>query len=675
MELLSTHFDSNGSLSQIDISSLRIKTVGYPPLVSDGSESIVNYGQRFLQFLISSSVKSTALLARVYGKQFLAMFYELANNLESFPHDANIADLLQSEDEQIKKIVVILNFVKKTVVKFQHWESLQKDLGKLDQTDIEPILGVIDNYHLFKQNPYSVMGKNRKISFKTVDKLALSFKVPFHLRLLANLRQRLQEAVYDHGHTCYLLDSLVEECRWKAIHNDIRNCDYDFIVQFVQTQPTFILINEHVYLDSVYKIETGVVNAIANILDDGDVEIGKKELVISFIKQFENEYDIVLNNKQQIAVLSVFTGQRMFIVTGYPGTGKSSIVSCVSFVANKLQKSFVLCAPTGKASMRLGRNAQTIHRLLNIIDLDDDKPFKAHYTIKADIVIVDEVSMIDLHLAYALFNSCSPHTKILLLGDANQLPSVRYGNVLADLLKTQLIGNVKLTKIYRQQEDSSICKVARDVIKGFMPNQIYLHTSDTQFIECDDEHDILFQINHLYQPDITILIPTKKGDLGTYAINNLIHKKLFGHNSHHWMLNEKVICTKNIYHRDKDGIVDIDNSVFNGQSGAVVKLKADSFDVHFDNGIINVNKKDIDKAYAITVHKSQGSEYDTVILVLHKSAGLCLFRQLLYTAITRAKKKIYIIGSFNAFKQAVHNIGKLRISILPSRINDLFVCL
>lgn len=677
MELLCLHFDSNGGLSQKDMTLDRLKRIGSVPVIADGSEAILAFGQTVIEFLTSSSVKTTVSLARVYGSQFMALLYGVVNHLDKYAPEKCVLDLLGNQNDVLNRFIAIVSCIRGAFAKIKVWEQLNKELGKLDREEIEPILSSIENYDLFKANPYSIMVKSRKIQFPVIDKLASRFSVEYEIRLLNNLKQRLTEAVYEKGHSCYPLDSMIEECRWKAIHTDIRNADYDDILQFVTKRPSmFVIREEMVYLASVYRIESGVVGVVEKIIDDGDVAIATETKVDEFIAEFMSESGIQLNAKQRLAVKSVFIGQRMFIVTGYPGTGKSSIVTCVCFVADRLSKSYLLCAPTGKASMRLGRDAKTIHRLLNLIDLDDEHP-TIPPQVSVDIVIVDEVSMVDLHLGYSLLTSCGPNTRLLFLGDANQLPSVRYGNLLADLLESELIGSVQLTKIYRQEDGSSISKVARCVIQGKTPPRHYLKSSDLIYHDCDDDYEIQKHVERLYEKydgNITILIPTKKGDLGTYNMNNVIHKKIFGEKSAHWMVSEKVICIRNIYERTKEGKIDIDRCVFNGQCGSVTRLKADSLDVGFENGVICVGKRDLEKAYCLTVHKSQGSEYDTVAIVLHKSQGACLYRQLLYTAITRAKKKLYIIGPMEIFERCIRNIGKKRHSLLKERLCELFDC-
>lgn len=673
MELLSLHLDSNGGLSQKDMTHERLDLVGVVPRVSDGSERIIEFGKAALAFLTSSTVKTTASLARIYGTQFMALLYNVINKAADYEPDTCVMNVVSAENEVLSRLISLVKSIKRAVMKIEIWDKLKADLKNVDQAELEPILGEIENYELFKSNPYRAMDKSRKVLFKTVDKLAASFSVGFETRLLNNLKQRLKEAVYEQGHCCYLVDSVIEEARWKAIHKDIRDADYQFIMEFIEKQTgVFKIRGDYVYLASVYHIESGVVSIVEKIIDDGEQPIAESEHIDRLIKEFEGQSGIELNKKQRVAVNSVFTGQRMFIVTGYPGTGKSSIVACVTYIASCLAKSCLLCAPTGKASMRLGREAQTIHRLLKLIDLDDEHPTTGK--IDAEILIVDEVSMLDLHLAYSLLSSCAPYTRILFLGDANQLPSVRYGNVLADLLEIGLIGSVLLTKIYRQDDGSSISKAARCVIDGQMPPSSYLKSSDVTYYDCDDDDEIQRQVVKLYEKfgdEICILIPTKKGDLGTWSMNNVIHKKKFGEKSPIWMVGEKVICIKNLYER-KDGKIDIDRCVFNGQTGAVVKLKTEALDVRFDNGVISVGKRDLDKAYCLTVHKSQGSEYDTVAVVLHKSQGACLYRQLLYTAMTRAKKQLYVIGPRNVFERCVRTVGKKRFSLLAQRILDLY---
>lgn len=674
-QLLQLHYDTNGGFSQKDMTYAKLLELPHAPLVSDGSSAIVAYGQAVLAFAGASTVRTTNSFARLNGSRFMAIYYQFVNELESHPPDMEVVEHLASKLEcPMRKMHLLAKALKDAVKKIGFWNEISAEVPSADVKELEPALGSIVSFQLFKKNPYNVL-KKRRVAFAALDKLAAAFKVAYEIRLYHNLHNNLCELTFQGGHSCYPLDKLVDETCYKSIHRDIRDADFESVVTFIKQHGDFRIYEDHVYLPSTFQIESAIVNMLEQVIDDGVVPLCERKCVEQHINAFEAENKIVLDPKQREAVIATFVGDRLFIVTGYPGTGKSSIVACVCYVANLIERSFVLCAPTGKASMRLGRDASTIHRLLRIIDLDDEKPAAPKALLNQDIVIVDEVSMVDLHLAYMLLSACSRNTRLLLLGDANQLPSVRYGNVLADLINTEIIGNVHLTKIYRQENDSTICKAARSVVQGKMPKSAYLNSSDLHYIECNSDNDIRKWVEKIYDKhdgNLCILIPTKKGDLGTYCMNNVIHRKLFGEDAPIWMVGEKVICVRNLYERNSKGEIEIDRCVFNGQCGLVQSVKAESLDVQFDNGKIAVNKRELEKAYCLTVHKSQGSEYDTVLVVLHRSQGACLYRQLLYTAITRAKKQLYIVGPREPFERCVRNVGKKRYSLLKQRLCALY---
>lgn len=682
---------SDGAGASASVSSLMCPVIGK----ADGKQ-LMMFANSMYKFISSSNVKTTAKLAREQALCFMGVFTRAINNTDGAYDGRTLVSAATQiavgmGNEALAKLMGVVELVCDTCFKkIGMYYQLMKDVGGTGIIkELGKLLNNIESYDTFRANPYSAYVP-RKVTFGTVDMMARAFGVGFDLRLLHNLKHRLFEKMQE-GHTCFALDTLVTMTCMNTIHADIRACDAARIANFIESTPGAFVVYVHpetmkkyVYLAHAYKIESGLIEVLEKMIDmslgEHKLELCSRSDCERYIGEFETQKGLVLNGKQKEAVIASFTQDQLFIATGYPGTGKSSIVACMCYVADKIGKNYVLCAPTGKASMRLGRKAQTIHRLLNLVDCDEsngavstggDGLKKLAY----DIVIVDEVSMMDLHLSYLLLKSCHKNTKVLFLGDSDQLPSVRYGNVLKDLIDSGVIGNVHLTKIYRQDSTSTICKLANSVIKGKMPKAGYLNSSDVEYIEASDYEKIRGCVSRLFDKhggDLCILIPTKKGDVGTFNMNNVIHKQIFGENSMLWMPGEKVMCTKNIYSKNEKGEINIDKCAFNGQCGLLRKVNKETMDVDFEQGVICVGKQDIDKAYCCTVHKSQGSEYDHVVIVLHESQGACLYRQLLYTGITRAKKKLYIISSSGVLKRCIAGVGKKRCSMLTARLQSIY---
>lgn len=394
-------------------------------------------------------------------------------------------------------------------------------------------------------------------------------------------------------------------------------------------------------------------------------------------------------SKEQESALTTITKHPVSILTGGPGTGKTTIIKALVAHGEHAKLQIRLAAPTGRAAWRLaestGMPAVTIHRLLEFDPRERAFLRDRAFPIEGDLVIVDESSMLDQFLGCSLLRAIAPGTQVVFVGDADQLPPVGAGEVFADLIRSQSIETANLNRVFRQGEASSIVVAAHEVREGRFPQIESQANGEYFFIRRDDPEEALKTIVHIATErmpeafgldpmrDIQILAPTHRGTLGNESINKAIQEKLSGHGAsinrgdHRIYVGEKVMQTRNNY----------DLEVFNGDVGFVEAMDASTqtITVQFEGRSIVYNKNQLDNltlAWSISVHKSQGSEFPAVVLALATHHYKLLQRNLVYTAMTRAKGRLCIIGSERAFKMAVDHIsGVRRMTRLDERLAQL----
>jgi exodeoxyribonuclease V alpha subunit len=405
-------------------------------------------------------------------------------------------------------------------------------------------------------------------------------------------------------------------------------------------------------------------------IDKGDVPWGDNNLQ-ELIPKIEQKLSILLADNQKEAIIKALS-KRLMVITGGPGTGKTTLVKALLKLLELKKLNIKLCAPTGRAAKRLsettGLEASTIHRLLEINSLGGGFKYNEDNRLICDYLIVDESSMIDVSLFYALIKALPDHIGLLLVGDVDQLPSVGAGQVLKDIINSNIITTVRLNQIFRQSENSAIIANAHKVNKGILPDLNFRKdNSDFYFIEAEPGDDIInkiititrdripkkFNLNPIN--DIQLLCPMQRGGIGARSLNTELQKVLnpnyekgitkFGQI---FAVGDKVMQTENNY--DKD--------TYNGDIGVLSAINQEEQEVTIDfygNKVV-YDYDDLDQiilAYAITIHKSQGSEYPAVIIPITMQSYMMLRRNLVYTAITRGKKLVVIIGEKKAFAMAV----------------------
>lgn len=451
-----------------------------------------------------------------------------------------------------------------------------------------------------------------------------------------------------------------------------------------------------IYKKDMYDTEWKVARDIKRILDEKVAHFNNWD-TLDF-SPIEKRMGINFSENQKVAIKASLQS-KISVITGGPGTGKTTIINGIYNILKEVGNSVVIAAPTGRAAKRIQDNtsleAVTIHRLLeatvnektNVVTFGRDKDDPLEY----DVIIIDEASMIDINLMEKLLDATVSETKLVLVGDCNQLPSVGAGDVLRDIIDSGSITSIRLTEIYRQNNESGIIPLAHHVNSGKLCDLSSNEYPDVIYIPISDDSEIIDQILEITSTeDVQLLTPQKAKTLGIENLNKVLQKHLNPLENLEGELQlgdiffrcgDRVMQTKNNYMRDwtLSGADVTGRGIYNGDMGIISSL--DDFNntvtITFDDGKISryefENLEELSLAYAITVHKSQGSEFNTVIIPVTKSISAPLkTRNLIYTAITRARKKVYIIGSQDVFNQMVfNNTSGERQTTLKERINKI----
>ena len=530
---------------------------------------------------------------------------------------------------------------------------------------------------IMKANPYVLVADVEGVGFITADKIALKIGIPrdSEFRIRAGITNTLQEGASKGGHTCLpqeaviegatkllgLEKSLVENCY--CVMHDLKREEVD---------------GQILVADSVnYHSE----NAIAAKLIQLNLTVRRNDVdVVKELDVFERQTGIILDVTQRAAIKSVFDNG-VSVITGGPGTGKTTLIKGIVSILENRGKRAVLCAPTGRASKRMmeatGVEAKTIHRLLGMDGIGKTACYNEGTPLPCDVIIVDEISMADIYIFNALTKAVPLGARLVLVGDKDQLPSVACGNILSDVINSGIINVVFLTEVYRQSAYSMIVENAHRINRGEMPivknaKDFFLSTkSDVWGIR----NDVLTMIKtripkfiDVQSSDVQVLSPVRKGELGVEVLNSLLQEELnpdgaeLIYKDEKFRVGDRVMQTANNYQIEwsrRFGAERRGTGVFNGDIGKITEVGKDRLVVEYDDGRTVIYDggalDELALAYCISVHKSQGSEFPVVILVLGKSAPMLLTRNLVYTAVTRAKKMVVIIGEESVLRYAIGN--------------------
>lgn len=552
-----------------------------------------------------------------------------------------------------------------------------------------------DSIKQIKTNPYILCTSGIDIDFRSVDRMAadLGFDAENSDRVRAGIVYVLHENA-NAGHTCLPTEKLRESVcdnlgiERRQFESCLDDCEEkDWVVRITLGK------REFVYLPEYYLAETYIAKKLAFMLR---TSAQYEKDYSDEIRGVEFSENIQYEDLQCAAISACLTGS-VFILTGGPGTGKTTTLNGVIKILKAQKKRILLCAPTGRAAKRMsdltGEPARTIHRLLEVdFTAKGELKFKRNETnpLPADVVIADEMSMVDALLMCSLVRAIKPTSKFIMVGDSNQLPSVGAGNVLKDLIASHYIPSVELKEIFRQAAQSLIVTNAHRIVNGEFP-VLDDRQNDFFFMNKSLESDIAELVIQLakqrlpdtygFSPidDIQVLCPTKMGMAGTKELNKQLQSALNPPSQNKAELKffdvifrtgDKVMQTKNDYDVLWTKNNEKGSGIFNGDIGIIRSVDRFSQNVTIDfEGRVAIYTSEmlrrLEHAYAITIHKSQGSEYDAVIIPITAFTHNLLYRNLLYTGVTRAKKMIIVIGTKELVKTMVDNNRKmLRYSLL-----------
>ena len=671
------------------------------------------YGKQFKVFSYKEVLPEEKLLIKEYlSSRILQGVGQVIAGRMVDMFGKEIYAILDNADPRLKKVKGISEKTAKKI--FESWAK-NKALRELSEFLMPYGISTVIRDKLYraygseavsiiKQNPYRMITDVEGVGFKTADTVAgqMGIGKDSPMRIDAGCYYVLENKCEEEGHTYLPKDILIEEAdRLLCITQEVIRER----LEYINHEPDSPLYQEDdcVFTKPYYYMENNLALKIKDILKN---QINKDvTLYTTILKQIEEdngfEYDEIQRNAIKIAMEN-----KCVVITGGPGTGKTTITRAIVEILYRHGMTTLLAAPTGKAAKRMkeviGHDASTIHRLLGYTPQggfmhNEEDP------LVGDVIIIDEASMINIRLANSLFKAIPPYMKVILIGDINQLPAVGAGNVLNDIIESATIPVIKLEKVYRQASESKIITTAHSVNNGIIPTIENKKTDDLFFMTEYLPENIIQTVVELVSDrlpraykginpmeDIQVLIPMKEGVTGIINYNkvlqNILNPKkkekkkrnkitnLFGEADdkplevpvfdYTLRVGDKVMQTENNY----------DKGIMNGDVGYIKEIRPyekaatitfDDADVDFTFG----EMKSLILAYASTIHKSQGSEYNIVILPLTKSHGRMLERNLLYTAITRAKKLCIMVGDVNMLVKGINTItSRKRLTKLKYRL-------
>ena len=547
-----------------------------------------------------------------------------------------------------------------------------------------------DAMELLKLNPYLLCGENIDLEFKKADTIAHDLHIPKNSdkRVIAGL-QYILRANTTLGHSCLPLDVLLTKAEnalgisEKDFYSSYNAAlDDDELFEYIKNE------REYVYLPDYYYAESFIADRIKVLKDFTSPEDFDFDALIDIEQE---EHGIEYEELQRRAITSAVS-RGLMILTGGPGTGKTTTLNAIISIFEKRGLRVLLTAPTGRAAKRMsdltGYESKTIHRLLEVVYDKGGRLTFAHNEnnpLDCDVIVIDEMSMVDVLLFEKLLRALRLGCKLIMVGDSDQLPSVGAGNLLGDLIASQAVTVIKLQEIFRQARKSCIVTNAHKIVSGELPD-LSRKDSDFFFFKRNSPEAVSELLVDLartrlpkaynYSPvdDIQIIAPSRKGTLGTVEMNKLLQEKINPHDDKKpevkgklftFRLGDKVMQTRNnydiIWKKDEEQ----GTGVFNGDIGKIININMMTRNVIIDfDGRLTAYPFDtldqIELAYAVTVHKSQGCEFEAVIMPLLGSFEKLCYRNLLYTAVTRAKKLLIIIGSEEDISRMVANNRRTR---------------
>ena len=647
----------------------QLSAIVVEPVIEKDKEAIVSY--------LSSSIfqgvgrKTAELIVDTLGVDALDKIYENKDSL------FNIKGIPEQRKDTIYATIVANKQTQDIILKLNEY-NLSNNL----------ILKIYNFYkhntlHTITESPYSLIKDIKGINFKTVDKIAETNEIAANdrERILYGFIYTINSFCFSTGNTyiskntlLYNTFNILYSSRNIAVAKEDILSSYDYALDTGK----LIEIEDRVFLPEIYYSEYSIYSDISKRLELEDGFDISDSLLDKYIEEVEDEleisYDIV-----QIAAIKNCIKNNFAILTGGPGTGKTTIILAVIKIFQKIKNYslhdlldesrsiLTLCAPTGKAAKRMSEStgfyASTIHKAIGWSTEDENmEEFVSEKFIKSELVIIDESSMIDVFLMYNLLKIINKDAKIILVGDNDQLPSIAPGNVLNDLINSKAISTVKLNKIFRQSEHSSIINISHS-IKNNIPFDILENFDDKEFISAN-KNEMINVISAIYddlikgsaKENIQILAPIYKGTSGINEINMAIQSRFND--------NEEQIEYGELIYKVNDRVMQLVNrpedNIFNGDIGYIEEIYKEGNKVKividYDGNYVTYEKTELNQitlSYACSIHKAQGSEFENVIIPFIDNYNFMLNKNLTYTAITRAKKKLILCGSSNVFYKSI----------------------
>lgn len=699
-EIIYQNEDNGYTVCDINCNNSLVTACGHMPFVAPGEQVRLtgkwvthpDYGEQF----------SVSLIERTLPKKVSAILSYLASGIISGVRESTAKKIIAKFGEDTLEIIatqphrlaeisgISLNRAMKISDAFLIRQDAAQTVIFLQEYGVKPNLALkihkrfgqkaID---LIKENPYILCDNVERIGFITADRIANAMKIaPNHPgRIASGIKHSLITAALS-GHTCLKYDDMVHWCV------SFLGCEINEITKsanVLRESCELIFEDGFVYLPLYYNMELGAASRLFELMRTSQPLSSN---ISDEIFAYSKKNSLVLSPKQEEAVRMANNGG-VLVITGGPGTGKTTIMKIIMDIFLSHEYKIALCAPTGKAAKRLsescGMEAKTLHRLLEVElnDSENQRFARNEYNpIDADVVIVDEMSMVDIVLFGSLLKALKRNTCLIMAGDADQLPSVGAGNVLHDILKSEVIPSIQLNEVFRQAGQSRIVTNAHRINNGQMPLEND-STTDFFFINRTSEGTLeticelcCGRLGKAYGfdsvNDIQVLSPARKGTVGTINLNRVLQSRLnppssekkekkFGERI--FRVGDKVIQTRNNYDMIwslPDGSGD-GFGIYNGDIGTIldISVKDKSMRIIFDDSkIVEYDfscVEDLEMAYALTVHKSQGSEWNAVIIPVCSFPPMLMTRNLLYTAVTRAKTLVILVGNLQCVNTMVQN--------------------
>ena len=698
-EIIYTNPDNGYTVCVIDSAEESIFTAtGYMPFISEG-ESVAlsgnwtqhpDYGEQFKAEYYETVLPSDEeAIVKYLGSGIISGIREATAKKLVAHFGTEILDIMLQNPERLAEIKGISREKAEKIGKsFAEARSMQNVVMFLQQYSITANMAVkihsvlgSNAVEMIKKNPYILADMVDGIAFKTADTIAFNMGMPRNSldRIKAGVKHILRDAAFTSGHVFLPKTVLIEHSVYtlKVEESEVEAA-ISALVGSKDIFPDNVGGINAYYLYEYYEAEYYISRRLIALVNSEQKFTMNENEAEWAIDAYEAESDIHLATEQRSAVVTALMSGCM-VLTGGPGTGKTTTINTIIKLLEDLKLSIALAAPTGRAAKRMsqitGCEAKTIHRLLGVQRASDGYNVFTHNEenpLSADVIILDEVSMIDITLMSAFLKAVKRGARVIFSGDADQLPSVGPGNIIHDMIESKTIPVIQLNQIFRQAEESLIIVNAHRINHGELP-ELKEHASDFFFLKRRTPEESAYTIADLFKnrlpksyevdplSSIQIISPTKKGLAGTVALNKLLQSHInpydelrpqYAYGSITFRVGDKVMQTKNNYdipytrEKGEDG-----TGIFNGDMGIIEaifvrdKVMVIVFDEDKRVEYPFTNLDELDLAYAITVHKSQGSEFPIVVMPVCSFAPMLMSRNLFYTAVTRAKDMVVLVGS------------------------------